>query len=324
MYKSTQVYRSLSDEDCSYYNAKALASVSSIFHCNDILGNTHMSKTIIILSTPRSLSTALLMSMRSRGDMVVLHEPGLRAYNEVLKKSASQATEFIDYMLKTLPADFKTYDALIQHLNELTVESDQHVFIKEMIFTASEYMEAPFFDNAEFFFLIRSPEYSLISFYKESKQPLNAEMAPALSYENLLNFYKKLKSMNRNVHIIKSEDLIQKPGILIKDICSKSGIIYDERQLSWQPLAKDITTISRGSAMLPGWHDTAKTSSGFDKGLIHHVSRHLDGTPTFAEIPEEYRQGYLDFWKKQVPFYEHLCSIEVVENSSRKDQGVTV
>jgi hypothetical protein len=267
-----------------------------------------MPKTIVIISTPRSISTALLMSMRSRNDMYVMHEPGLRPYNEALKKVVTESTDFIDHMLKTLPQDFPTYQSLIDHLKELSQSDEKHIFIKEMIFTGREYMEDPFFDNADFFFLVRRPENSLISFYKESKQPMNAAMEPALSYENMFNFKNKLKSMNRKVHILKSEDLIENPALTIQQLCQQAEIQYIPTQISWASLSQDTMMISRGSAMLAGWHDTAKTSNGFNKDHIHHVSCDLQGNPTFKEIPEDYREGYRDFWKRQMPFYQLLST----------------
>lgn len=278
-------------------------------------------KLIVLLALPRSLSTAFLMSMRAREDTLTLNEPGLRPYNAAVKENAASPSEFTEHILNILPHTFPTYESIVSSVQALQATSTSTVFIKEMIFSAAQYMGDPFFQNAHFFFLVRAPENSLISFYKQSGAPFDTELGDSLSNERMLDFVKRLKSLGRKVHLIRSEDLENAPEKTMRAFCEQAGIEYDPNQLTWDPLPRDANSISAGSLetpLLPGWHDVSKTSAGFDKKHTHALIRDSQGSPTFEEISQEHRQAYIDFWIRQRPFYTQLsemCMSIEIENS---------
>lgn len=86
-------------------------------------------KIVILISTPRSLSTGFLRMMEAREDFEIFHEPTNAPYDAV------HAREF--YELYFRDDCFKSYDEITECI--LAQAKNSNVFVKEVAFSLSEY-----------------------------------------------------------------------------------------------------------------------------------------------------------------------------------------
>ena len=268
-------------------------------------------KTIYVISLPRSNSTAILMAMQSRNDTHILNEPGVHAWQCNLPKKQ----ELPELVVDSHSQNFSEFSDVAAHIKKLGTQ--KHVFVKEMAFAAKDYLIEDFSllnnKDASFFFLIRSPQKSIISHYKKLSVPLDEIVSEVLSYQDMYRLYETISEQAKDrTFIISAEDLLDNPRSAIELFCENAGINFNEQMLNWPKIElstewkpqADIWYRAQGSRFSLFWHGTALNSNGFDKNLESPIQTDLDGKPTFEEIKEEHRSAYMDLYREQLKHYE--------------------
>lgn len=273
-------------------------------------------KIICLLSSPRSLSTAFLMSIQARGDMQIMHELGVYAY---LSSSIQQQRNSISRpeTVDALPTQLPTYPSVINCIQSEAKKSET-IFIKEMIYAAKHYVINPIFDDSYFFFLLRAPEESIISNYKKYSKPIDPLIKDIMNYKQTLDLCNHMKQLGRRVFFIKTQELNDNPHACMKQFCDLAEIQFIEESLQWKPVEEGVIKISEYFYIIPEWHGTAVTSSGFNSKHLSSIHRGPDGKPTFQEIPVEHRQGYIDFYQEQISYYNELLQMTLQKPHSVK------
>ncbi len=270
-------------------------------------------KIIYLISPPRSLSVAFLRMMQARGDFEIFVEPSHRAFGlHYFKKTGNRWFSEEDF-LASAPTTFN-------EVKHQILESAAHkpVFVKEMGYTVAEFLTQDTQDateliknsNVYFFFLIRNPHHSMISFYRKICNCTSADLAHTIEYESCMRLFNSIKDRVANPpRIIFSENLYANPEETIKQFCEYCTIPVLDHALKWPSLGQDFTGIQawherRAPWIIQWWYTEAMRSTGFHKP--HEYAVDVDGNPTFIEIAEIHRAAYQKAYQENLEYYNQL------------------
>ncbi|NEO70120.1 sulfotransferase family protein [Moorena sp. SIO3H5] len=206
-----------------------------------------MDKILALWAVPRSTSTAFERMMRERGDFSVHDEPfGLSFYYSQERRNTTRYPE----------AELNPENSFNSILAKLKQETENKpVFIKDMGYYITHIANPEFFYNFENTFIIRNPEKSIPSLFKNWPDFTLEETG----YAELNKLFETVKEMDGKVPIlIDSDDLIQKPEATVKAYCEAVGIPFIKEALAWKPKPQPEINQWEG-----GWHDYTQSSQGF-------------------------------------------------------------
>lgn len=252
--------------------------------CTGVVAPVEKKCIIASVSTPRSLSTALMRLFSARGDFVVINEPGIYFYG--LKQG-----DPIAYIDKVLQQDNVFLKEISSPKNSLLLTQEGcNLFKQKNVYTI---------------FLVRDPHHTIISFFNKSERFLKTQFYEKL-YE-ALHFLTR-EAANKPV-ILFSEDLYNRPEVVYQALCSYSGIPYIAEALSWQSLDEETaqktwSNAARSSSMFHRWHEDAVKSTCIHKPRVYEVDK--DNLPTFSEIPENRRITAHGVYKECVRWYDAI------------------
>lgn len=198
---------------------------------------------IALWSGPRNLSTALMYSFFSRGDLKVFDEPLFGYFlkhtgvwrpsrEEALKVMETNAQSVID----------KTY-------------SETNAFSKN-IANHIEGLDLAFLLPLKNIILTRKPEEVLVSYTKQVESPTLLDLA----FEHQLKIIEFLKAQNQPILIIEAADLQNTTEVTLKKLCDFTDIEFSEKMLSWTPGPKPIDGVWEKY-----WYRGVHRSTGFEK-----------------------------------------------------------
>jgi hypothetical protein len=262
---------------------------------------------IYCVSTPRSLSTAFLRMMESRGDFAIFHEPTVRLYTDVYYPDLTQNWFLVD-------KEFEQYGDVTDAI--LAAAQTSNVFIKDMHFSSLHYCMGDnrllLDEQCQFIFLIRDPHDCLISYYK--KLPDISTMQQVMSFKILYDLYQLITTHNPNkVIILKSEDIAADAEDTIRNLCQQLSIPFFAHSLQWDDLGEAFDGVSqwhetKEQKITHHWHSDAIHSTQFTTCSHYEVDAH--GSPTFSEIKnEEDRLTYIKAYEENMMYYKKLLSI---------------
>jgi hypothetical protein len=286
---------------------KIFAFIALIFTWISCLHASQEHPIIYLVSTPRSLTTAFTRMMHARGDFSIYNEPAHYAYcMQHYPEFAKQ-----NYIKEAPP----TYQDVKCEL--LKSAKEKPVFVKEMSIASEEFLHSnPDFvtlEPARFFFLMRNPHHTVISFYRKCPDPVD-ELHDVLGYEHLYNIMLWIQERTgKSPYVIVAEDLCNHPEETVAEFCEKMEIAFIPNSTQWEALDEHFNPAVEwheykyeGPTLL--WHGDAIHSNGFGKPSQYAVD--CNGSPTFEEISnlkdrEKARAAYL----KALPFYEKILKI---------------
>lgn len=258
---------------------------------NGLLSAEHH-KIQMMLTVPRTVSTAFERSMMARGDHQVFHEPFDTSYfyhkghHEVLKDLPPQ--ELIE------AKNYAEVKALIYRHAE-----QKPVYFKDMIWCVENEVlndEALFADrDVVVTILIRNPARAIESWYEELTAAGILNEPDVFRYDALVQFAEKYREVRGEWPIIiESEELCANPEATMQAFCKQAGIRYLPESLTWKE------GMPEEWKPLANWHRDAASSSHF------HVLKRDGEKPTFSKIPASYLSKLEAICAKQTPFYETL------------------
>ena len=260
-------------------------------------------KIIYLLSTPRCLSVAFLRMMEQRGDFTILLEPGIAPFAWI------HVPEFATTHYR--PDTFHTFQQVEDQI--LQAVKQNHVFVKEIGFAASEYLP-PMLNllnehETHFVFLVRNPHHSIISYYR--KFPVqDPAILTILSYKDLYVLFQKIKnSSSHPPQILLSEDLQTHPKETTQRFCNAAGIPFDEKSLQWNDLGEGFSGQEEWKETkfleeTQHWHKEAIRSTGFNAQVTSYAVDE-NNQPTFEEIENlEHRKFYQKIYEESLPYYK--------------------
>lgn len=247
----------------------------------------------IMLTNPRSVSTAFERSMMARGDFKILHEPWNSEY--VYRTGNLDIAPPLEIVEAGGYAGIKK---LIYRYAEQTP-----VYVKDMIWMIADEIlndEAFLSDpNVVISLLIRHPARSVESFFLKIGEKVSSERALELTrlvfrYDSLVNLAKKYHEIRGQWPVlVEAEALCARPEETMRTFCEQAGITYLPDALAWEK------GMSSEWSHLERWHTDAAESEGFFVPTRETESR-------FSQIPEEFVPYLESIYQEQVPYYEEL------------------
>lgn len=246
----------------------------------------------ILVTNPRTLSTAFETSIRARGDHKVLNEPCTNTVVEILKEPTYQSDSIIYESVKLMAYNYAKNDPVFLK---------EHIFmLKNQIFKDDSLFSDP---DVIFTFLIRDPALSIESFITvintmSDSIPMKRKIRMtdvAFCYEELFLLAEKHYAMRGTwPMVIDAEDLSNQPEEVIQAFCKHANIKFMEKALTWE----------ENFSSSP-WHSQVSNSKGFFKSKNEH------NQSRFANTSKELVPDLERIYQKNKPFYEKLKAIKL-------------
>lgn len=182
-----------------------------------------MTTRIHLIAGPRNVSTALMYSFAQRQDTTVVDEPLYAHYlsaagvehpgrEEVLISQNANGEEVVKEVL------FGVYDK-------------ENVFFKNMSHHLID-LDLSFLIELKNVFLIRDPYEVILSFSKVIASPSLRDIGIKKQYEIFSDL--RTKDPTYIPIVLEGPSLLQNPSAMMKVLCAKLSIPFDERMLSWE------------------------------------------------------------------------------------------
>lgn len=212
---------------------------------------------INLISGPRNVSTALMYSFAQRTDTRVWDEPFYAVY---LHKSGAPHPA-ADVVMRTLPNDENKVRSAI-------LSADEPVqFLKNMAHHM-ELLDNALFAPAKNIFLIRDPRQILASYAEVIATPVMRDIGIAYQY----NLFSRLKEDGMDPLVLDAGALLENPGGLLKVLCERCELNYEQRMEHWPPGPKPYDGV-----WARHWYANVHSTTGFQKqttssrALPHHL-----------------------------------------------------
>lgn len=207
---------------------------------------------INLISGPRNISTALMYSFAQRQDASVLDEPYYAVY--LLNSGAMHPGR--DEVIASLPHTEDDVDNMIN----ATSPNKKILFIKNMAHHM-EVLREPVKDGMISVFLIRDPRQVIASYSRVVERPVMRDIG--IEYQSVL-FHQLRKSASAPPLVLDSGLLLMDPGSVLRQLCSKIHIDFDEAMLSWPEGPK-----SYDGVWAPFWYVNVHRSRAFTTPAEH-------------------------------------------------------
>ncbi len=212
-----------------------------------------------LVSGPRNVSTALMYSFAQRSDTIVADEPFYAVY--LLKSGALHPGA--EEVLRSLPHDEHTARA------GLTASADKPVLFVKNMAHHMEVLDDPFLPGARNIFLIRDPRLILASYAAVIERPVMRDIGVAYQY----TLFTRLRDAGSDPVVLDSGFLLNDPPAVLKKLCDRCGIAFEQRMAHWPPGPKPYDGV-----WAPHWYANVHRTTGFqapsdadDRALPRHL-----------------------------------------------------
>ncbi len=281
---------------------------------------------IFLISPPRCASTSCVRSWENRGDIAILHEISMKAF-ELERGSPAHAIN------KMYRADAPT---TYQEVKDLIFSSaqEQDVLVKEISYSIIRLFNhfPELLSDPQIFciFLLRDPYDALVSFYKK-RQHVPLDQACDFGYRKCYELLQLLKekALNKPL-IIFAEDLADHAREIWSAVCAHVGMPFTERQLEWQAAGLKHSAFQAWHEMksckefVYHWHGDALKSTHF--GALTHYEKKCDflGEPLFEQVNHvRLRPMYRQLYFASMPYYTLLSNEDEYFVLKKEDVLVT-
>lgn len=206
---------------------------------------------IAMWSGPRNISTAMMRSWENRDDCVVVDEP---LYGPYLHKTQKKHPMYKEVILDQ-GSDKKTI--INQLVNGNLPDGRSIYYQKHMSHHLTDLSNISWVKELTNVFLIRDPRYVLASYLRKYDKPTPED----LGYPQQLKLFNYLKNeCGIPSIVIDSKDILKNPSEMLKLLCNKLAIKFDENMLSWPKGYRDSDGIWASH-----WYNKVIESTGFTK-----------------------------------------------------------
>eukprot|EP00118_Oscarella_pearsei_P025414 m.308145 g.308145 ORF g.308145 m.308145 type:complete len:260 (+) comp43448_c0_seq1:420-1199(+) len=218
-------------------------------------------KRIVMWSTPRSVSTALERSFRSRDDAIAFDEPFCKYF---LLSGGHRYDHAGDSDDKVFQSDrLGEYDEIVRFVTASPLPEEKSViFFKSPVCDqlpkdVKDPSRMSWIKNVCNCFLTRDPAWVIASF---GKFLTTIESPVDVGYPQQVDIFNRVVELTGiTPPVIDAADLLAHPRETLEELCKTVGIPFQERMLSWEggPHKEDFP----GSAP---WFTTVNKSTGFE------------------------------------------------------------
>ena len=211
-------------------------------------------KKIMLWSSPRNISTALMYSFAQREDTSVMDEPFYAYYLTHVNPEVYHPGK--EEILNSQSSNFSEIVNKIDKFNERDV-----LFVKNMTHHLAK-TNFNFTKNWYHVILTRNVKSAYNSFKKVIKKPTVLDLGYKEQYSIGLN----LKEQNIPFYVLKSEQLLKSPQVELENLCDFLNINFYDCMMSW-----DLGGIKEDGVWAKYWYENVHNSQGFlQKKKINH------------------------------------------------------
>lgn len=234
-------------------------------------------KRLHLISGPRNISTALMYSLAQRSDTTVVDEPFYGHYLNVTDADHPGKEEVLSTMEKD-PEKVKQQVIFGYYAKPV-------VFFKDMAHHLIQ-MDLEFLNDLTNIFLIRDPKLLIISLSKVIYKPTMRDVG----IQNEWEIYQQLN--NKNAVIVDSEELLKDPPKVLRELCRRVNIPFEENMLQWQagPRPED-------GVWAKYWYKNVHSTTGFKRVITDRNVKILDHLKPLLE--------------ECIPFYNKLKALAI-------------
>tara|TARA_Y100000590_G_scaffold419251_1_gene520844 strand:- start:665 stop:1366 length:702 start_codon:yes stop_codon:yes gene_type:complete len=171
-------------------------------------------------SGPRNLSTALMRSFENREDTDVWDEPLYAYYLNKTNLKHPMSEEII-----------QNYQTNINNLIIDMIKNNKNKikYLKQMTHHILDETPIDWINKTTNCFLIRKPIKVISSYIKKNELKNSNDIGFPAQYK----LFKYLKKNKYKIIIVNADDLIKNPNLILRDLCLKLNIKFDDKMLSW-------------------------------------------------------------------------------------------
>ena len=209
---------------------------------------------IMLWSSPRNISTALMYSFAQREDTSVMDEPFYAYYLTHVNPAVYHPGK--EEILNSQSSNFSEIVTKMEEFNERDV-----LFVKNMTHHLAK-TNFNFSRNWYHVILTRNPKSAYNSFKKVIKKPTVLD----LGYKEQYSIALKLKEQNIPFYVLTSEELLKSPQLELENLCDFLKIKFYNSMLNW-----DRGGIKEDGVWAKYWYENVHNSQGFlQKKKINH------------------------------------------------------
>ena len=211
--------------------------------------------TLNVWSSPRNISTALMYSFAQRADTRVVDEP---LYAHYLLKTDSKA---VHPGREEIIADQENDgNQVVQRI--LTDHERPLMYYKQMTHHLID-LDWDFLKQTQNVLLIRDPRRILASYSKVVEQPTISDIGMDLQGK-LFDFLVENKALTA---VVDARLLLMNPERVLRQLCERIGIEFDEKMLQWPAGARPEDGI-----WAKFWYENVHRSTGFQPWTEREVT----------------------------------------------------
>ena len=203
---------------------------------------------IMLWSSPRNISTALMYSFAQREDTSVLDEPFYAYYLTHVNPAVYHPGK--EEILNSQSSNFSEIVTKMEEFNDRDV-----LFVKNMTHHLTK-TNFNFSRNWYHVILTRNPKSAYNSFKKVIDKPTVLD----LGYKEQYSIGLKLKVQNIPFYVLSSEELLNSPKKELENLCNFLNINFNNNMLSW-----DRGGIKEDGVWAKYWYENVHNSEGFLK-----------------------------------------------------------
>lgn len=227
---------------------------------------------IHLISSPRTISTAMMYSFAQRSDMAVIDEP---FYGYYLARTGLEHPGR-DETMSSMPTDLEGVQQWIAE----KASTRPHLFLKS-IGSHAGILDPAFAKDYHNVILTRNPERIITSFSKVITDPTHQDIG-IKSQSELLTYYKEHGT--HSPIVLDSESVLTDPRGQLTKLCAALSLDFDEEMLSWEKGPKPYD-----GTWSKYWYKSVHESTGFSPARLSKdpVPDHL--TNLASEAMEYYK-----------------------------------
>ncbi len=231
-------------------------------------------------SGPRNISTAMMYAFGNRADCEAWDEP---FYGFYLQTSGSDHP-----MREEIIAAMETdWSKLVVKCT--TLSSRPLLYQKHMTHHMLPGFDRNFITKMTNAFLIRNPE-SVLASYQQKRADVDLAAIGFVQQSDL--FDQVAQHLGHAPPVVDSDDILANPHGVLKNLCAKCGITFDEAMLNWPKGPKSCDGV-----WAPHWYNAAWASTGFGPAknatvvLPAHLQRIADAARPYYDKLKRHRLG---------------------------------
>ena len=237
-------------------------------------------KRINTWSSPRNVSTALMYAFAQREDTCVFDEP---LYAHYLSSSGRRTLH--PGAEEILASQEQDGNAVVRQVL-LADHGKPIAFFKQMAHHLTG-LDESFLLEMDNVLLIRDPRAIIHSYHKVIPNPSMED----IGIKKMYGLFRLLREKGKLSAVVDSRELLSGPPSVLRQLCGKLSIPFDEKMLRWRPGARP-----EDGVWARYWYGRVHQSSGFEP----YREQEFELPPRLEALASECR-----------PFYEALAALAI-------------